>query len=362
MDETQAPVDLAGRERDELARWLESLGEPRYRGEQVFEWIHRHRAVSFEDMTNLPRDLRRRLSGLARIRVLTPLRRQVDPLDGTRKFLFGLPDGETVETVLMRYEHGHSICVSTQVGCRMGCRFCASTIGGRVRDLTPAEIVAQALEVQRDLDPEGERISNVVVMGMGEPLENYDATVRFLRIVHDPRGLGIGWRHMTVSTCGLVPQIRRLADEGVPVTLAVSLHAPNDYVRSKIMPVNVRYPVPELIEACRYYVERTGRRITFEYIMLAEVNDDPELARELRILLGDLKCHVNLIPYNPVPERPFRTSPPERVDAFRDVLERGGIPTTVRRTLGQNIDAACGQLRRSAVREAAGRGKGAGAP
>src|SRR5690606_3980148 len=228
--------------------------------------------------------------------------------------------------------------------------------------LTAAEIAGQALAVQRDLDAEGARLGHVVVMGMGEPLENYEATTRFLRIVHDERGLGIGWRHLTVSTCGLVPEIRRLAGEGMPVTLAVSLHAPNDYVRSRIMPVNARYPVAALIDACRDYVERTGRRISFEYIMLDGVNDDPELARELLILLDGLKCHVNLIPYNPVPERPFRTSPPERIRAFRAVLERGGVPVTVRRTLGQRIDAACGQLRRAAMRERAGVGAGVGEP
>lgn len=353
-------IDVIGLERADLRAWVQSLGEPAYRGDQIFEWIQRRRVTSFGAMTNLPAAFRRRLEDLARITPLTTLRRQVDPVDGTRKFLFQLPDGETVETVLMRYEHGYSICVSTQVGCRMGCRFCASTLGGRVRNLTAAEIVGQALEVQRRLDAEEARLGHVVVMGMGEPLENYEATTRFLRIIHDDRGLGIGWRHITVSTCGLAPEIRRLADEGMPVTLAVSLHAPNDYVRRQIMPVNTRYPTAELMDACRYYGERTGRRISFEYIMLDGVNDDPELARELVILLDGMKCHVNLIPYNPVAERPFRASPPERIRAFREVLERAGLPVTVRRTLGRNIDAACGQLRRAAMRERAGAGAGAG--
>ncbi|HEX6987869.1 MAG TPA: 23S rRNA (adenine(2503)-C(2))-methyltransferase RlmN [Bacillota bacterium] len=353
-------IDLAGLERHQVRAWARDLGEPAYRGDQIFEWIHRRRVTSFAGMTNLPLALRERLERLARIQAPVTLRRQVDPVDGTRKYLFQLEDGETVETVLMAYEHGYSICVSTQVGCRMGCRFCASTVGGRVRDLLAGEIVGQALAVQRDLDAERARLGHVVVMGMGEPLENYEATTRFLRIIHDDHGLGIGWRHMTVSTCGLVPEIRRLAGEGLPITLAVSLHAPNDYVRMRIMPVNARYPVAALIDACRYYVEHTGRRITFEYIMLDGVNDDPELARELLILLDGLKCHVNLIPYNPVAERPFRTSPPERIRAFRDVLERGGLPVTVRRTLGQGIDAACGQLRRAAVRQRVGAGPGAG--
>ncbi|HEY8450022.1 MAG TPA: 23S rRNA (adenine(2503)-C(2))-methyltransferase RlmN, partial [Bacillota bacterium] len=251
-------LELPGLERAEVTERLRALGEPAYRGTQVFEWVHRHRVASFEAMTNLPKALRSRLEAVFRLEVLNLVRRQVDPVDGTRKYLFSLVrDGETVETVLMRHRHGNSVCVSTQVGCRMGCRFCASTLGGRVRNLSAAEIVAQLLGVQRDLDDEGARVSHVVVMGMGEPLENYDATLKFLRIAHDPHGLGIGWRHFTVSTCGLVPEIRRLADEQVPVTLAISLHAPNDFLRSRIMPVNLRYPIGSLIDACREYVAKT---------------------------------------------------------------------------------------------------------
>ncbi|MFO7245174.1 MAG: 23S rRNA (adenine(2503)-C(2))-methyltransferase RlmN [Thermaerobacter sp.] len=362
MSAGSEPVDVIGMERPELRAWVQTLGEPAFRGDQIFAWLHQRRAASFLEMTDLPAAFRARLEETAHITRLPVLRRQVDPKDGTRKYLFQLGDGETVETVLMRYRHGYSVCVSTQVGCRMGCRFCASTLGGRVRNLETAEIVAQVLEVQRDLDAEQGRVGHVVVMGMGEPLENYEAVTRFLRIIHDPRGLGIGWRHMTVSTCGLVPEIRRLADEGLPVTLAVSLHAPNDYVRRQIMPINARYPVAQLMDACRYYLERTGRRISFEYIMLADVNDHPELARELLILLKGLKCHVNLIPYNPVAERPFRTSPPQRIQVFRQVLERGGIPVTVRRSLGRGIDAACGQLRRAAMREKAVHAPAAGPP
>lgn len=334
-------------ERGELEQLLSASGEPSYRGTQVFQWLHRRRVSSFADMTNLPKELRIRLAEWFRIDPIVIRRKQVDPVDGTRKYLFGLKaDDESVETVLMKHHHGNSLCVSTQVGCRMGCRFCASTLDGRLRNLSAAEIVGQALAVQRDLDQENERISHVVVMGMGEPLENYDATVKFLKIIHDPQGLGIGWRHLTVSTCGLVPQIHQLADEGLPVTLAVSLHAPNDHIRSRIMPVNVRYPLRELLDACRYYVRRTGRRISFEYIMLADVNDDAEHARELVSLVSGIKCHFNLIPFNPVPERPFRASTPERINKFAAVLQAAGVPTTVRRNLGRNIDAACGQLRR----------------
>lgn len=345
-------VEAAGMSREQWRDWFQRLDEPAYRGDQLFEWVQARRVTDLAAMTNLPRDLRARLADLVELQLLYLLKRQVDPVDGTRKYLFQLHDGETVETVLMQYEHGYSLCVSTQVGCRMGCRFCASTLSGRVRNLSAGEIVAQTLAVQRELDQEsqGGRISNIVVMGMGEPLENYDATVQFLRVVHDPKGLGIGWRHLTVSTCGLAPEIRRLAVEDVPVTLAISLHAPNDHVRNQIMPVNVRYPVAELIDACRFYVEKTGRRISFEYIMILDVNDHLEFARELSLLLPGIKCHVNLIPYNPVPERPFRPSTPQRIEAFRNLLQRNGILTTVRRTLGRRIDAACGQLRRSMVR------------
>lgn len=346
--EASARLEWPGLLREELRGWLAAQGEPAYRGDQVFEWIHRHRVTSFERMTNLPKTLRERLAGAGDLVLADTVALQVDPEDGTRKYLLRLRDGETVEAALMRYRHGHSLCISTQVGCRMGCRFCASTIGGKVRDLSAGEIVSQVLAVQRDLDAEGGRVSHVVVMGIGEPLENYDATVRSLRIVHDPRGLGISWRHMTVSTSGLAPAIRRLADEGMPVTLAVSLHAPNDYLRTRLMPVNAVHPLAELMAACRYYVERTGRRVSFEYIMIDGVNDDPDLARDLAILLDGMLCHVNLIPCNPVPERPYRPSPPERIARFRRVLERAGLTVTVRRTLGRNIDAACGQLRRRA--------------
>lgn len=346
-------MELTGFDRAELETLMTGWGEPAYRGRQLFEWIHGKRATSFDAMTNLPRDLRERLATQCTIQPLVMRNRQVDPVDGTRKYLFALTtDNETVETVLMKHHHGYSLCVSTQVGCRMGCRFCASTLEGRVRNLNVAEITGQALAVQRELDQEGKRISHIVIMGMGEPLENYEATLKFIRLVHDPSGLGIGWRHITVSTCGLVPEIRKLADEGVPVTLAVSLHAPNDPIRTRIMPVNVRYPVNQLMEACRYYVEKTGRRISFEYIMLAGVNDQREHALELSQLVKGVNCHVNLIPFNPVAERPFQSSSPQQVEYFASVLRSEGIPTTIRRNLGRNIDAACGQLRR---RDAASR-------
>lgn len=340
---------LLGRERCEIEAFMESLGEPAYRGRQLFQWIHKKRVFDFHAMSNLPLQLREKLSQRCKIEPLETRRCQLDPVDGTRKYLFSLTtDNETIETVLMKHRHGYSLCVSTQVGCRMGCRFCASTLGGKVRNLTAAEIVGQVLTVQQSLDQEQLRISHIVVMGMGEPLENYDATLKFLKIIHDPEGLGIGWRHMTVSTCGLVPEIRRLADEKLPITLAVSLHAPNDFLRRQIMPISVRYPMEQLMDACKYYIEKTGRRISFEYIMLADTNDHEEHARELASLLSGLNCHVNLIPLNPVAERPYRASSPQKIKKFAGILTGFGIPTTVRRNLGRRIDAACGQLRRRA--------------
>lgn len=341
----------------QLAGFMASLGEPAYRAQQVFQWLFRQRVTDFQAMTNLPAALRALLQERAVIDVADIALTQVDKTDNTRKYLLRLlADDELVETVLMQYEYGYSLCVSTQVGCRMGCRFCAAGSSGKVRDLTASEIVQQVVTVQRQLDPAQQRIAGLVVMGMGEPLENYANLLRFLRIVNDPAGLGIGWRHITVSTVGLAPAIGRLADEGLPVTLAVSLHAPNDYLRSKIMPVNVSHPLTELMAACRDYVAKIGRRISFEYILMDGVNDHPELARELLTLVHGIKCHINLIPFNPVPDRPYRPSAPERVRQFRDVLRQGGLTVTVRRTLGREIEAACGQLRRRAT---AGKQEGA---
>jgi 23S rRNA (adenine2503-C2)-methyltransferase len=382
---------VAGMGPDELSRLLEGWGEPSYRGRQLFTWLQARAEADFLAMTPLPLALRRRLAEEAVASSLTPIARLVDRHDGTVKYLFRLADGETVETVLMRYRYGWTVCVSSQVGCRMGCRFCASTLGGLKRNLAAHEMVEQVLAVQRDLrdparrrdpelfpvpeepgewadeeqeeEPEGElgegeeggddqrfaRVRRVVVMGMGEPMENLPAVLRFLRILHEPDGVAIGWRHMTVSTAGVVPGIDALAEERLPITLAVSLHAPNDELRDRLMPLNHRYPIAQVLEACRRYVARTHRRLTFEYVLIAGVNDLPEHARELARLIRDLRCHVNLIPWNPVPERDFRPSPPEAVARFRGLLQGAGIPVTVRRQLGLGVEGACGQLRRRLV-------------
>jgi len=336
---------LAGLTRAELGDLLAELGEPRYRGDQLFEWIHKRLVTSFDKMTNLPRDLRTHLASGAVIDPLSIVRRQVDSTDGTRKDLFRTLDGELLEAVAMTYEHGLSICVSSQIGCRQGCSFCASTIGGLTRNLDAGEIVTQCYAFARE-SGDAESVHSVVFMGMGEPLENYDNVVKALRILHDPHGLNIGYRRMTISTVGLVPQIDRLSAEGLPVTLAVSLHAPNDQLRSRLMPVNRQYPINELMGACRRFVTKTGRRVSFEYILIKGVNDDESLAQQLSELVVGFLSHINLIPLNPVSERAWERPPGRQVDLFRSKLEEAGIPTTVRRTLGVEIDAACGQLRR----------------
>jgi 23S rRNA (adenine2503-C2)-methyltransferase len=341
---------------EELGRWFAAAGEHAYRGPQLFSWLHGHGARSFQEITVFPLALRQRLEATADPGVFDVLARQADPLDGTVKYLFRLADGETVETVVMRYRYGLTACISSQVGCRMGCRFCASTAGGLVRNLTAAEMVEQLVACNRELASsgspaaEGRRVARLVVMGMGEPLENLDTVLRFLDLAHRPEGCAIGWRHMTVSTSGLVPAMDELAARRLPITLAVSLHAPTDELRSHLMPINRRHPLPELLAACRRYVERTGRRLTFEYAMIDGVNDSPEMARTLAHLVSGLLCHVNLIPLNPVEGRGLDCSPPEVIRTFQRVLQDAGVPATVRRQLGTGIEAACGQLRRLAMR------------
>lgn len=335
-----------------LRSFMASLGEPAYRGSQVFRWLYRRAAASWEEMTDLPRELRARLAAVADLGVQPVRERLEDPEDGTVKLALELPEGDVIETVALRYRHGLSVCVSSQAGCRMGCAFCASTVDGLLRNLTTAEMVEQVLAVARLL---GERVTHVVVMGVGEPLENYDNLVRFLRLLHEEEGLGISYRRMTVSTCGVVPAMRRLAEEGLPVTLAVSLHAPNDEVRRRLMPVARLYPLQEVLAAARHYAERTGRRVTFEYALVRGFNDLPELARELARLCKGFPVHVNLIPLNPT-GRGLEPSPPERVAEFRRILERSGVAVTVRRELGLGVEAACGQLRRRAALTAGVRG------
>ncbi|MCL6636519.1 MAG: 23S rRNA (adenine(2503)-C(2))-methyltransferase RlmN [Alicyclobacillus sp.] len=329
----------------ELAAWLESLGEPRYRGKQVFQWLYQRRVRSVAEMTNLPKALRQRLADQAVLATAREVTRQVSQVDGTVKFLLGWPDGVTVETVLMRHDYGNSVCVSTQVGCKMGCAFCASTLGGMIRQMTAGEMVEQLLASQRLLDATDERVSSVVLMGSGEPMDNYDQAMKFIDIIRDPDGLNIGQRHITLSTVGLVPGIVRLADEGRPITLAVSLHAPTDELRSALMPVNKAYPIAKLLEACQYYYRKTGKRISFEYALIGGKNDALEHARQLAELLRGLPCHVNLIPVNYVPERNFQRTPKAQVQAFLQELRRLGVNATVRREMGHDIAAACGQLR-----------------
>ena len=347
-------VNLTDLEYNELESFVtETLGQPKFRAKQIFGWIHggpakdggiRMGAESFEDMSNLPKSLRAKLAECATLVQPAVLREQVSKLDGTRKFLFGLEDGNAIESVFMKYKFGNSICVSSQAGCRMGCRFCASTIGGLKRNLTPGEIAGQILAAQKQT---GERISHVVVMGTGEPFDNYENLAAFIRIINDRNGLDIGMRNITVSTCGLVSKIARFAEDFPQVNLAISLHAASDEMRSEIMPVNKTYPMETLLEACKDYTEKTSRRITFEYTLVKGVNDSTEHAKMLASRLRGMLCHVNLIPLNKVEETGYDTTERGAVIRFQKVLNENGIPATIRRELGDDIDAACGQLRLS---------------
>ena len=340
---TEKPI-LLDMTRQELAACLAERGQPAFRAGQVFAWLHK--GVAFPDMSDLPQTLRDALAKDCLDLPMTPLECHASQKDDTVKFLFACADGHVIESVLMRYRYGHTLCVSTQVGCRMGCAFCASTLGGCVRDLSAGEMLAQILLANRYLDGKG-RVGRVVLMGSGEPLENYAQTIRFLRLANDPEGLGISLRNMSVSTCGLTPQIDALADEGLPVTLSISLHAPNDAVRARLMPVAKRYPLPGLMDAARRYVRKTGRRVVFEYALIAGVNSDPAHARELARLVAGLQCHVNLIPLNPVKEREqLAPAGPKAVRAFLETLESLHVSATCRREMGADIGGACGQLRR----------------
>ena len=338
----------------ELETLLLSVGEPKYRAAQMFPQLHR--GLSPEQMTNIGKKTRAALAEVSEYHLPTVRRRLESAIDGTVKYLFALRDGHCVESVVMRYNHGNTICISSQVGCRMGCKFCASTIGGKVRDLLPGELLGQIIAAQADL---GERISNVVMMGIGEPLDNYDNVVQFLRLVAHPDGLNIGYRHISLSTCGVVPGIRKLAEEAFPITLSISLHAPDDETRSSIMPVNNRWGVDELLNTCKDYYDKTGRRISFEYTLIAGKNDSPDRAsalanvlnRHLRTRTTTMPIHVNLIPVNEVEESGFSRSSDAAVAAFAKVLESRGIRATVRRKLGADIDASCGQLRRAEQKE-----------
>ncbi|MBR5272967.1 MAG: 23S rRNA (adenine(2503)-C(2))-methyltransferase RlmN [Clostridia bacterium] len=339
-------IDIASLSLDELISAFSKINLPKFRAKQVYEWIHKHFAQSFDEMTNINKSMRVQLNEQFEILSCTVERKLVSSIDGTIKYLYKMNDGEFVESVLMQYKHGYSICISTQVGCKMGCTFCASTIGGCRRNLSASEMLAQIYSAQRD---SGVRISNIVLMGMGEPLDNYDNVMRFLNLVSDENGVNIGLRHISLSTCGIVPKIYELANKKLQLTLSLSLHAPNDELRSKTMPINRRWGVNEVIEACKYYFAQTGRRISFEYALIDGVNDGALCAAQLVNLLKGMVCHVNLIPVNTVAESGYRRSNKKNVKEFCDYLNDNGINTTVRRTLGSDINASCGQLRKTTM-------------
>lgn len=329
---------------DELKVWLEENGEKPFRATQIFEWLYEKRVKSFDEMSNLSKGLRDKLSNAFALTTLSTIIKQ-ESKDGTIKFLFQLQDGYSIETVLMRHEYGNSVCVTTQVGCRIGCTFCASTLGGLKRHLLAGEIVEQVVKVQQTLDEVDERVSHVVIMGIGEPFDNYDAMMNFLKVINHEKGLNIGARHITVSTSGIVPKIYQFADEQLQINFALSLHAPNQELRQKLMPIARAYKLDKLMEAIRYYTEKTGRRVSFEYGLFGGENDSVEHAEELSKLIKGIKCHVNLIPVNYVPERNYVRTPRNQIFAFEKTLKNNGINVTIRREHGSDIDAACGQLR-----------------
>ncbi len=339
----QAKKDIASFGLQELKKEMEGMGEKTFRADQIYQWIHQKLADDFSEMTNLPAALREKLDAGYEIRKMEMARRQVSRTDGTNKFLFSLTDGSMVESVLMRYKHGNSVCISSQVGCRMGCRFCASTLGGLERNLTASEMLRQIYRIQKISK---ERVSNVVVMGSGEPLDNYENFVRFVRMLSDKDGLNISQRNITASTCGIVPNIYRLAEEKFQITLALSLHGASQEKRRELLPVANKYALDEVIRACDDYFTATGRRITFEYSLVHGVNDMEEDAASLISLLEKRNCHLNLIPVNPVRETNYRRPDKKSANNFKNKLEKHGINVTIRRELGSDIDGACGQLRR----------------
>ncbi len=326
----------------ELSQLIVEKGHQRFRADQIYSWLHQKHVDSFEEMTNIPKKLLSDLASICYISVANIEKKLVSSYDNTIKYLFSFPDGEYVEAVVMDYRHGYSMCISTQVGCKMGCTFCATGKGGFTRNLTAGEMLSQIQKAQRDLNI---RISNVVLMGMGEPLDNFDNVVRFIRLATDEKDLNISARHITLSTCGLVPKIYELADLNIPITLSLSLHAPNDEIRSRTMPVNKKYPLAEVFKACKYYADTTGRRITYEYAMISGVNDSDECARQLAQKIRGTLCHVNLIPVNPVEGTGYNPSKDKRLTSFVNVLNGYNVNATVRRTLGSDINASCGQLR-----------------
>ncbi|MBU3153851.1 23S rRNA (adenine(2503)-C(2))-methyltransferase RlmN [Clostridium estertheticum] len=339
-------INILDMDLEELKQWMKSNGESKFRAKQVFDWIYKD-IWEFENMNNIPQSVREKLQTNFYIGIPRLIEEYTSKHNDTRKYLFELGDGNLIECVVMKYKHGNSICISTQVGCRMGCKFCASTIGGMIRNITPGEMLAQILKSQQLIS---ERISNVVLMGSGEPFDNFDNVMKFLEIVNSENGLNIGQRHITISTCGIVPKIKEFADFNMQTTLAISLHAPSDEIRVKSMPIANKYSIAEIIDVSKYYIDKTNRRITFEYALVKGLNDSKQDAEELSALLKDMLCHVNLIPVNEIKENELKRSSNDDVAEFKRVLEANNIQTTIRREMGLDINAACGQLRRSHIK------------
>jgi 23S rRNA (adenine2503-C2)-methyltransferase len=347
MSETNSKIqkkDIMAYGVDELKEYLVSIGEKAFRAGQIYEWLHKKLVQNFDDMTNISKLLKEKLNNDFYIENPDIVEVLTSKIDGTQKFLFRLRDGNVIESVLMKYKHGNSVCISTQVGCRMGCRFCASTLDGLVRNLTTSEMLSEIYKIQRY---SGERVSNIVLMGSGEPMDNFDNVIKFVKYISDERGLNISQRNITISSCGIVEKIKEMADMELQVTLALSLHAADDETRKGLMPIAYKYTISEVLDVCRYYFDKTGRRITFEYSLVAGVNDTKEESDKLARLVKGINCHINLIPVNPIKERNFKKSSKINIDIFRKNLERNGINATVRREMGSDIQGACGQLRKS---------------
>lgn len=339
-------IDIKSMDYKELEELILSMGEKKFRAKQIYEWIHIKLIDSFDSMTNISASFREKLKEKCELVVHTPVNILTSQIDGTQKYLFKLLDGNVIESVLMKYHHGNSVCISTQVGCRMGCKFCASTLDGLERNLTPSEMLEEIYRIQSIT---GERVSNIVLMGSGEPMDNFDNVVKFLKLITDENGLHISQRNITISTCGIVDKIKKLADMGMSVTLALSLHASDDATRKELMPVANKYSIEEILDACDYYFNKTGRRVSFEYSLVAGVNDTQEEAYKLSMLLKGKNCHVNLIPVNPIKEREYQQSDVVAIQKFKNCLEQNRINATIRREMGRDIQGACGQLRKSYV-------------
>ena len=339
-------IDIKSLNYDELAEYIVSIGEKKFRAAQLYSWMHEKLACSYDEMTNISDKLKKVLKENTLYTCLEPVRVQESQIDGTKKYLFRLYDGNLIESVFMRYHHGNSVCISSQVGCKMGCRFCASTLNGCVRNLEPSEMLDQIYRIQ---SLTGERVSNIVIMGSGEPMDNYDNVVKFLGLINSDKGLNISQRNITVSTCGLVPRIKQLAELKLQITLAISLHAPNDELRKTMMPIAYTYSIEQIMDACRYYLSQTARRISFEYSLVKGVNDSPECARQLIKLVHGMNCHINLIPVNPIKERDYEQSEKNSIHNFKEILEKSGVNVTIRREMGRDIDGACGQLRQNHI-------------